>query len=95
MADELEDLTEIVSEGCTGEVIVDFSQVEILTSESICALMILEKYISSAGHQLVFCDASPEIKQIFKRTGLAAVFTFAKDAYAALQSVRHCSSLYG
>ena len=92
--DELGDLTEIASEGCTRDVIVDFSQVVMLTSQSLCALMILDKYIGSAGHQMVFCNMSPEIKHIFKRTGLVGVFTFADDEYSALQSVRRCSCLY-
>ena len=92
---ELQELTEIVSTGCNRDVIVDFSEVEMLTSESICGLMILDKYLSSSGRRFVFCNASEEIKHIFERTGLAAVFTFADDEYAALQAVRRSSSPYG
>ena len=90
---ELDKLTEIVSEGCSRDVIVDFTNVAMLTSESICSLMILDKYLSSFGRQLVFCNASAEITHVFGRTGLAAVFTFADDALAAVAAVRRSSGV--
>lgn len=84
LGNELETLNEIAGEGCRRDVIVDFSRVEMLTSESICALMILDKYLSGSGRQLVVCNVSADVKHIFKRTGLEAVFQFADDEYAAL-----------
>ena len=87
---EIDEVTEIVSEGRNCDVIVDFGEVRMLTSDSICGLMILDKYLSSFGRQLVFCNASVEIKHIFTRTGLAAFFTFVDDEYAALDAIR-CS----
>ena len=95
MGDELEKLNDIAGDGCQCDVIVDFSSVEMLTSESICALMILNQYLSASGRQLVLCNVSAEIQHIFSRTGLEAVFTFAEDEYSALQSVRRLASLYG
>ena len=95
LGSELDEVTEIVSEGCESDVIVDFSEVGMLTSETICGFMILDKYLSSCGRQLVFYNASVEIKHIFGRTGLADVFTFADDEYAALQTVRRSSCATG
>ncbi len=95
LGNELETLNEIAGEGCRRDVIIDFSRVEVLTSESICALMILEKYLSGSGRQLILCNVSLEVRHIFKRTGLEAVFQFTDDEYAALQSVRRASCLYG
>ena len=92
---ELETLNEIASEGCNRNVIIDFSQVKVLTSESICGLMILDKYLASSARHLVFFGASEAIKHIFERTGLAAVFQFADDEYLALQAVRRAPCLYG
>ena len=88
---ELDQVTEMVSEGCNRDVLVDFADVAMLTSETICGFMILDKYLSSFGRQLVFYNASPEIKNIFGRTGLAAIFTFANNESAALQAVRRAS----
>ena len=92
---ELETLNEIASEGCNRDVIIDFSEVKVLTSESICGLMILDKYLASSGRHLVFFGASEAVKHIFERTGLAAVFQFADDEYLALQAVRRAPCLYG
>lgn len=95
LGDELETLTELASEGCDHDVIIDFSNVVVLTSESLCSLMILDKYLSATGRKLVFCSASAEVRHVFKRTGLAAVFSFVDDEYAALKIVRSNSCLYG
>ena len=92
---ELETLNEIASEGCNRDVIIDFSEVKVLTSESICGLMILDKYLASSGRHLVFFGASEAVKHNFERTGLAAVFQFADDEYLALQAVRRAPCLYG
>jgi anti-anti-sigma regulatory factor len=88
LGSELDEVTEMISEGCGRDVIVDFSDVAMLTSESICALMILDKYLISFGRWLVFCNASAEVKHIFARTGLESVFTFADDECAALEITR-------
>ena len=88
LGSELDEVAEMISEGCDHDVIVDFSDVRMLTSESICALMILDKYLISFGRRLVFCNASAEVKHIFGRTGLESVFTFADDEHAALEAVR-------
>ena len=89
LGSELDEVAEMIGEGCDRDVIVDFSDVGMLTSESICALMILDKYLSSFGRRLVFCNASAEVKHIFGRTGLEAIFRFAEDESAALQIARH------
>ncbi len=93
--DEIETVNGIVSEDCEHDVIIDFSRVEMLTSESICSLMILNKYLSGFGHQLVLYSVPSEIQHIFSRTGLEVLFTFADDEYDALQTVRRASCLYG
>lgn len=95
LGSELDEVTEMISEGCDRDIIVDFSDVGMLTSESICALMILDKYLISFGRRLVFCNASAEVKHIFGRTGLESVFTFADDECAALQVARCQPSIYG
>lgn len=95
LGSELDRVTEMVSEGCSQDIIVDFSVVDMLTSESICALMILDKYLCASERQLVFYNTSPEVMHIFSRTGLSAVFTFADDEYGALQAVRRPACMCG
>ena len=84
---ELEELTNIVCEGRSRDVVVDFSGVEMLTSESICGLMILDKLLKGSGHKLVLYNLPSAIKQIFVRTGLLVVFDLADDELDALQHI--------
>ena len=95
LCNELDAINKIVSNECNRDVIIDFYQVKMLTSESICSLMILERLLNGLGHKLVLCNVSAEIKQIFTRTGLEPSFEFADDDFAALQSIRDYSHLYG
>jgi len=91
---ELDAINKIVDEGCGRNVIIDFYQVKMLTSESICSLMTLERLLSGLGHKLILCNVSAEIKQIFTRTGLEPSFEFADNDFAALQSIKSSSYLY-
>jgi len=92
LSDELVTVNEIVSDGCTCDVIIDFSSVELLTSESISSLMILERLLNNLGHKIILCAVSSRVRQIFERTGLQPLFEFAHDQFAALQSLR-CPSM--
>lgn len=69
------------------DVIVDFSHVEILPSATICNLIVLERVLSAAGHRLVLCSVTPEIKAVFRRVGLHKLFRFTDDELAAVQSL--------
>jgi anti-anti-sigma regulatory factor len=87
-SDELVTLNEIVSDGCVCDVIIDFSSVEVLTSQSISSLIILERLLDSLGHKVVFYAVSSGLRQAFEVTGLQPLFQFAGDQSAALQSVQ-------
>lgn len=91
LSDELVTVNEIVSDGCARDVIIDFSIVELLTSESISSLIILERLLNSLGHKVILCAVSSKIKQTLERTGLQPLFEFAHEQFAALQSVRRPS----
>ena len=85
---ELEKLNEIASNKCVSDVVIDFSKVEILTSEAICNLMILSKLLSGLGHQLVLCNVSPPVKRVLTLTGLESCFHFADDVTAASEAIK-------
>ncbi|MHC4510832.1 MAG: STAS domain-containing protein, partial [Planctomycetota bacterium] len=74
---ELEDVNGMLSETVDRDVVIDFADVQMLTSETICGLMILDRLLRGAGRQLVLYNLSSAIKQIFVRTGLVTVFHFA------------------
>ena len=87
-SDDLEAINTMLSEKIDHDVVIDFSEVEILTSESLCGLLILSRLLGGAGHGLLLCCLPPAIKDIFARTGLSSVFEFADsepDAVARLK----------
>ena len=81
---ELEQVNGLLCETVDRDVVIDFANVQMLTSETICGLMILERLLRGAGRQLVLCSLPSAIKQIFVRTGLVSIFQFADDELTAL-----------
>lgn len=79
---------EIISNRCDCDVVVDFSEVDMLTSSSISNLLILNKLLSGLGHQLILCSLSLPTKCVFTLTGLETEFEFADDKFAALESLQ-------
>jgi len=87
-SDELESVSRMLSDKVDSDVVIDFAKVKMLTSESICGLMILERLLRGSGHRLILCSVPSVIKQIFVRTGLLTVFEFADNELAALGYLR-------
>jgi anti-anti-sigma regulatory factor len=85
---EFEQVNGLLSEVVDRDVVINFATVLMLTSETICGLMILERLLRGAGRQLVLCSLPSAIKQIFVRTGLVSVFQFADDELLALSCLR-------
>ena len=77
--DEIDIVNKLLSDSVDFDVMVNFSKVEMLTSGSICGLMILSKLLQGAGRKLVLYNLPPAIKQIFERTGLITVFELADN----------------
>ncbi len=88
-SDELEAVNTMLSDEITRDIVMDFSKVEMLTSESICGLLILSKLLGGAGHQLVLCSVPPPINDIFVRTGLLSVFELVDTESDALTHLKN------
>ncbi|UCE48742.1 MAG: STAS domain-containing protein [Phycisphaerales bacterium] len=86
-SDEFEMLNGMLSEKIDHDIVMDFTEVEMLTSESICGLLILAKLLAGAGHEFVLCSVPPAINDIFNRTGLLSVFEFADTEADAVTHV--------
>jgi len=84
---ELERINEIACDGCSYDVIIDFSVVEMLTSASICNLLLLREFLSAVGHQVFLCSVSLPVKCLFIRLGLETLFEFADDSLGVLETV--------
>jgi len=89
MLDELDNVAKTIREGTACDVIVDFSNVDIITTPAIARLISLRKLLVNCAHHLVLHSIPQQIKGIFATTGLDQIFEFADDKPAALACVQH------
>jgi anti-anti-sigma regulatory factor len=85
---ELIAVNEILSNECTNDVIIDFSCIELLTSEGISSMIILERLLNGFGHRVILCAVSANNRQVLERTGIEPLFEFCKDESEAMESLR-------
>ncbi|MDI9432927.1 MAG: STAS domain-containing protein [Sedimentisphaerales bacterium] len=88
LGDELKTVTEVVRDRGDCEVVIDFSDVDIITSSSLSKLLKLRKLVGDCGHRLVFCSVAPATKGIFTITGLDGIFEMVDDKFVALASLQ-------
>jgi anti-anti-sigma factor len=84
MGEELQTAIDIVIKAGSYDVVVDFCDVDIITSSSIAKLLKLRKVLRDSDHSMALCTVSPQTKNIFTVTGLDNVFTFVADQFSAL-----------
>jgi anti-anti-sigma factor len=88
MGEELKTVTQMVRDRGDCEVVIDFSNVDIVTSSSLSKLLKLRKLLVDCGHRLVFCSVAPATKGIFTVTGLEGVFEITDDKFVALATLQ-------
>jgi anti-anti-sigma factor len=88
MGEELASVTALVRDRGDCEVVIDFSEVDIVTSSSLSKMLKLRKLLADCGHKLIFCNVAPATKGVFTVTGLDGVFEFADDKFVALASLQ-------
>ena len=88
MGEELQAVVEMVSGNGAYNVVIDFAEVDIVTSSSIAKLLKLRKVQTDNGRHLVFSTVSPKTKEIFTLTGLDCVFEFVDDQFVALAGLQ-------
>ena len=89
---ELIAVNEALNNECTCDLIVDFSCVDLMTSEGISSLIILERLLNSFGHKIILCGVSSNNRQVLERTGIEPLFEFASNESSARQSIRSSSA---
>lgn len=88
MGEELKTLTTIVRDRGDCDVVIDFAEIDIITSSSLSALLRLRKLMGDCGHRLVFCSVAPATKGVFAVTGLDGVFEIVDDKFLALAGLQ-------
>jgi anti-anti-sigma factor len=88
MGEELVNVTSMVRDRGDCDVVIDFSEVDIVTSSSLSKMLKLRKLLTDCGHKLLFCGVAPATKGVFTVTGLDGVFEFVDDKFVALASLQ-------
>ena len=88
ISNELQTVTGMVTSKGGFDVVIDFADVDIITSSSISKFLSLQKHLTASGHHLVFSSVSMRVKKIFAVTGLDNIFSFVDDQFIALAGLQ-------
>jgi anti-sigma B factor antagonist len=78
------EVTQLIGKASGPDVLLDFSNVEFMSSAMLGLLGPLHRKISSGHGRLKMCSIRPEILTVFKITNLDKLFSIHKDAPTAL-----------
>jgi len=81
-----EQLFSLVDEGMRYKILLNFSNVEYLSSAALGKLITLDKKLKNAKGRLILCNIDPQIYEVFEITKLNKVFNIQKEEQAALQA---------
>lgn len=85
---ELQVVIEMVREKGHCDVVMDFSNVDIVGSPTFSRLLELRQLLLDCGHTLVLCSVAPATKGVFTIARLDEVFDFVEDRFAALATLQ-------
>jgi anti-anti-sigma factor len=86
---QLNEVMELFSTKKDCDILIDFSNVDILRSMSLAGFLKLHKLVETFNRRLIFCRVSPMTKQIFKVTCFDGIFEFADDRNEAKELLHH------
>lgn len=85
---ELDALMNLLAAGNSSDVIIDFSQVDIMTSMSLSGCLKVRELIAEAHQRLIFTNTAAITKDIFKVTCFDGIFEFIDDRDKAIQTLK-------
>lgn len=81
-----EQLFSLVDEENRRKILLNFSNVEYLSSAALGKLITLNKKLQQAGGKLILCNIDAQIYEVFEITKLDKFFKIMKEEQAALQA---------
>jgi anti-sigma B factor antagonist len=81
-----DDLFRLVDELGRRKILLNFGNVEFLSSAALGKLITMNRKVQAVRGKLVLCNISREIREVFEITKLDKLFTILPDEQAALQS---------
>ena len=88
MGEELQAVTGSAAQRGDCDVVINFTDIDIVTSSSIAKLLKLRKTLVDCDRRLVFCSVDAKTRKIFTLTGLENVFEFVDDQFVALAGLQ-------
>ena len=81
-----EDLFSLVDELGRKKILLNFSNVEYLSSAALGKFITLNKKVQASGGKLVMCNINDDIFEVFEITKLNKLFNIQKDEQTSLQT---------
>ena len=81
-----EQLFSLVDELGRRKILLNFSNVEYLSSAALAKLIILNKKVQEVDGRLILCNIDPQIYEVFEITKLNKLFNIHSEEQAALQA---------
>jgi len=85
---ELQTTIDSVGKRGDSDVVVDFSEVDIVGSPTFSRLLELRSVLRESGRRLILCRVSAATRGVFTVAQLGRLFDFAEDESAALATLR-------
>lgn len=68
------------------QLILDFSNVNLISSSLLSKLILLQRRVDSTGGKLRLCEISPVLQQVFRTSNLDRLFAIDRDQRASLSA---------
>lgn len=91
MGEELQTVIDMVAKRPDCDVVVNFADVNIVTSSSIAKLLRLQEVLADNDSRVVLSSVEAKTKSIFTVIGLGDVFEFVDDQFLALAGLQIAS----
>ncbi len=88
MSEELRTVTEVACEQGNCDVVVDFTDIKLVTSSNIASLLRLRQVLKDVGHRLVLSGVNQRLAGVFTVAGVEQLFEFADDHFTALAGLQ-------
>ena len=88
LGEELQTAIDLIGDDNCRDIVLDFSDVDIITSSSIAKMLKIHKEINKSQRRLIFCGVSNQTMHLFKVVALDTVFEFAENQFVALASLQ-------
>jgi anti-sigma B factor antagonist len=79
-------LYSLVDEGGRRKILLNFGNVEYLSSAALSKLITLNKKLQAVNGRLILCNIAPQIREVFEITKLNKVFAIHAEEQTALQA---------